>query len=85
VPVGKLPEKDMKKINLFASLNSLKRGVGSGSFIQRYGSGDPDPDPHQNVTDPQHCFDNSVMQIFHQDGVPSSLKSSSMKVSRSFL
>jgi hypothetical protein len=21
-------------------------------FSQRYGSGDPDPDPHQNVTDP---------------------------------
>ncbi len=28
-------------------------GVGSGSISQRYGSGDPDP--HQNVTDPQHC------------------------------
>ncbi len=29
----------------------MKKGVG---FIsQRYGSGDPDPDPHQNVTDPQ--------------------------------
>ncbi len=26
-----------------------------GSISQRYGSGDPDPDPHQNVTDPQHC------------------------------
>ncbi len=39
---------------------SLKKGVrtgvgsGSGSISQRYGSGDPDP--HQNVTDPQHCF-----------------------------
>jgi hypothetical protein len=29
-------------------------GVGSGSISQRYGSGDPDSDPHQNVTDPQH-------------------------------
>jgi hypothetical protein len=29
-------------------------GVGSRSISQRYGSGDPDP--HQNVTDPQHCF-----------------------------
>ena len=30
-------------------------GVGSGSesISQRYGSGDPDP--HQNITDPQHC------------------------------
>ncbi len=26
----------------------------SGSVSQRYGS--PDPDQHQNVTDPQHCF-----------------------------
>jgi hypothetical protein len=31
-------------------------GAGSGSISQRYGSGDPDPDPHQNGTDPQHCF-----------------------------
>jgi hypothetical protein len=31
---------------------SLKKGVGSGSISQRYGSADPDP--HQNVTDPQH-------------------------------
>ncbi len=28
-------------------------GSGSGSISQRYESGDPDP--HQNVTDPQHC------------------------------
>jgi hypothetical protein len=27
-------------------------GSGSGSISQRYGSGDPDP--HQDVTDPQH-------------------------------
>jgi hypothetical protein len=45
---------------VFVSLKSLKKGVrtgvgsGSGSISQRYGSGDPDP--HQNVTDPQHCF-----------------------------
>ncbi len=37
-----------------ASLKSLKKGIGSGSINQRYGSADPDP--HQNVTDPQHCF-----------------------------
>jgi hypothetical protein len=42
----------------FASLKSLKKGVGygvgagSGFIIQRYGSGDPNP--HQHVTDPQH-------------------------------
>ncbi len=28
-------------------------GPGSESFSQRHGS--PDPDPHQNVMDPQHC------------------------------
>jgi hypothetical protein len=31
-------------------------GSGSGSISQRYGSEDTNPDPHQNVTDPQHCF-----------------------------
>jgi hypothetical protein len=51
VPVGKLYE---RKKNFFASLKSMKKGVGSGSISQRYGSGDPDPDAHQNVTDPQH-------------------------------
>jgi hypothetical protein len=29
-------------------------GIGSGSISHRYGSGDLDP--HQNVTDTQHCF-----------------------------
>ncbi len=29
-------------------------GVGSGSISQMYEYGDPDP--HQNVTDPQHCL-----------------------------
>ena len=42
----------------FASLKSLKKGVGSevgsGSVSQRCGSGWV---PHQNVTDPQHCLD----------------------------
>jgi hypothetical protein len=40
------------------SLKSLKKvvgsGAGSGSISQRYRSGVPDPDPHQNVTDTQH-------------------------------
>jgi hypothetical protein len=47
-----------KKKYFFASIKSKKKGVGSGvgsgSISQRYGPGDPDP--HQNVTDPQHCF-----------------------------
>ncbi len=29
-------------------------GSGSGSISQRHGSADPDP--HQNVMDPHHCF-----------------------------
>jgi hypothetical protein len=58
VPAGTLKEKNMrKKYFFFASLKSLKKGVGSrdgsGSISQRYGSADLDP--HQNVTDPQHC------------------------------
>jgi hypothetical protein len=28
---------------------------GSGSISQRHGSAGPDPDPHQNVMDPQHA------------------------------
>jgi hypothetical protein len=32
---------------------------GSGSVSQRYGSEDPHPDPYQNVTDPQHCIEDS--------------------------
>jgi hypothetical protein len=27
----------------------------SGSTGLRHGSADPDPDPHQNVMDPEHC------------------------------
>jgi hypothetical protein len=30
--------------------------AGSGSISQRYVSADPDPDPLQNVMDPEHCF-----------------------------
>ncbi len=29
-------------------------GFGSGSISQKYESGEPDPDPHQKVTGPQH-------------------------------
>jgi hypothetical protein len=31
-------------------------GSGFGSISQRHGSGDPDPDPHQNVMDPEHYW-----------------------------
>ncbi len=33
----------------------MTKKAGSGSISQRYGS--PDPDPHQIVMDPQHCWD----------------------------
>ncbi len=58
VPLGKLKKKIWKRNIFFASLKSMKKGVesGFGSISQRYGSGDPDLDPHQNDTDPQHCF-----------------------------
>ncbi len=39
----------------FPFLKSLKKRIGSGSISQRYDES-PDPDPHQNVTDPQHWF-----------------------------
>jgi hypothetical protein len=45
-----------KKIRkfFFETLRSRKKGVGSGSISQRYGSSDPDS--HQNLKDRQHCF-----------------------------
>jgi hypothetical protein len=45
VPAGKL----RNFFFFFASIKSLKEGVGSGSISRRYRS--VDPDPHQNVTD----------------------------------
>ncbi len=57
VPLVKLQEK--KYGTNFFLARSLKKEVGSGvgfgsGFIrQRYGSADPDPDPHQKVTDLQ--------------------------------
>jgi hypothetical protein len=50
-------EKKTIKIFFFlAFLKSLKKVVKSGYISQRYGSADPVSDPHQNVTDPQHCL-----------------------------
>jgi hypothetical protein len=34
-------------------------GYGSRSISQRHGSADPDP--HQNVMDPQHCKSGSIL------------------------
>jgi hypothetical protein len=35
-------------------------GFESGFISQRHGSTDPDPDPHQNVTDLKHCPSDST-------------------------
>ena len=37
-------------------------GYASGSSSQRHGSADQDPDPHQNVLDPQHCPEKSQVR-----------------------
>ncbi len=46
-----------------ASWKSMTKIAGSGSISQRHGSSDPDPDPdpHQNVMDPQHCWQGEGM------------------------
>jgi hypothetical protein len=46
----------------------MKRGV--GSISQRFGSGDPDP--HQNVTDPQHCLQ-TTLSLYNNENVLSDL------------
>ena len=38
-------------------------GSGCGSKIKNFGSEDPDPDPIQNILDPQHC--NSPMTFLY--------------------
>ncbi len=39
---------------LLASCRSMTKIAGSGSIGQRHGSANPDPDPPQNVMDPQN-------------------------------
>ena len=34
----------------------IRSWIRSRIHTSRYGLGDPDPDPHQNATDPQHCL-----------------------------
>jgi hypothetical protein len=38
--------------------------AGSGSISQRHGSANPDPDPHLNVMDPEHCRKTIKMFLF---------------------
>jgi hypothetical protein len=42
-------------------------GSESGSISQRHGSADPDPDPHQNVMDPQHCLQAASSQRIQEN------------------
>ncbi len=58
VPSKSNKQKSLKNIFLLASWRSMTKiaaGSKSGSISQRHGSAYPDPDPHQNVMDPQHC------------------------------
>jgi hypothetical protein len=48
VPADKLSEKNMKKI-FFLHPESYRRKESDPEL-------DPDPDPHQDVTDPQHSY-----------------------------
>ncbi len=62
---------------LFAYLKSIEKGAGSGigsgsgagsgSISQKYGCGDPDADPHQNVTNRQHWFKEIFLTCFQDD------------------
>jgi hypothetical protein len=45
----------------------MKKIVGSGSIGVRYGSADPDP--HQNITDPQHWFFIHFTVLVHRTAV----------------
>ncbi len=53
---GSVGDPDLNDTHVFGPPGSgAGSGTGSGSISHRYGSGDPDLDPHQNVTDTQHC------------------------------
>ncbi len=67
----RVPSRSNKQKNFFKKLvfcchlgRSMTKIAGSGSASwsesgwigRRYGSADPDPDPPQNVMDPQHCL-----------------------------
>jgi hypothetical protein len=41
----------------------MTKMAGSGSISQRHGSADPDPDPSQNVMDPQHWWREGLILV----------------------
>ncbi len=47
---------------VFVKTGSINSGT-AVLRIRRHGFTDPDPDPHQNVMDPQHCFPGSGFRI----------------------
>ncbi len=55
---SKKQKKCKKNSFLLTTSRSMAKIAGSrsGFISQKHGSADPDPDPHQNVMDPQHCF-----------------------------
>jgi hypothetical protein len=59
VPTVSNMQKNGERFWLLASEMPLKKRAGSGSVIQWYRSADPDPDPYENVTDPEHCSKNA--------------------------
>jgi hypothetical protein len=48
-----ISRKSVLTISFFLA-SSIAKIAGSGSISQRHGSADPDPDPPQNVMDPEH-------------------------------
>ncbi len=69
-----VPSKSNKQKYLLASWRSMTKiagsgsGSGSGSISQRHGSADPDP--YQNVTDPQHCLTGTGTVRYRYGGTP---------------
>jgi hypothetical protein len=53
-----ISRKNCVKNEFFALLLSMTKiaGSGSGSINKKHGSDDPDPDPPQNVMDPEHWY-----------------------------
>ncbi len=64
VPTKSNKQKNLLKKNCFllaswrsrTKIEGSRSKSGSGSISQRHGSVDPDPDAHQNVMDPEHCW-----------------------------
>jgi hypothetical protein len=60
---------------VLVSWNSLTKRAGSGSVNQMYES--KDPDPYQNVTDPEHCrFTIDIYFIHAGEKVPKGFEQS---------